>query len=169
MARIIFLRARTVNAQNFLIVSFGFKGLTAGLPAVVGGGAGAVAREVCCTKERERLMIYRGVQHTCTFPSKMEPITCRRLLELLSCRSGKLMVQVFKLQKKCDLNQFFAAAGTNYLPQVHNNRAISDLNFPLAFEFWNLPLPKVQSGSNFQSQRICVLKSCESNLEWILT
>ena len=36
---------------------------------------------------------------------------------------------------KCDLNQFIAAAGTNYLPQVHNNRAISDLNFPLVFEF----------------------------------
>jgi hypothetical protein len=38
---------------------------------------------------------------------------------------------------KCDLKRFFAAAGTNYLPQVHNNRAISDFNFPLVFEFWN--------------------------------
>jgi hypothetical protein len=47
----------------------------------------------------------------------------------------------------CDLNQFFAAIGSNYLPQVHNNRAISDLNFLLVLEFWNLPLPKVQIGS----------------------
>ena len=31
--------------------------------------------------------------------------------------------------------------------KFNNNRAISDLNFPLVFEFWNLPLPKVLIGS----------------------
>jgi hypothetical protein len=47
------------------------------------------------------------------------------------------------------------AIGSNKLPRLeaitcrkfNNNRAISDLNFPLVFEFWNLPLPKVQIGS----------------------
>jgi hypothetical protein len=36
-------------------------------------------------------------------------------------------------QMGCDLNQFLAATGTNYLPQVQHNRAISDFNFPASF------------------------------------
>ena len=46
------------------------------------------------------------------------------------------MVQV---TTNCDLKQFVTAIGTNYLPQVHNNRAISDLNFPVVFEFGTSP------------------------------
>src|SRR2546421_8245566 len=34
----------------------------------------------------------------------------------------------------CDLKLFLAATGTNSLPQVHNNRAVSDLKFPRSEE-----------------------------------
>ena len=54
------------------------------------------------------------------------------------------MVQV---TRECNLKELIAASGSNYLPQVHNNWPISDFNFPLVFEFWNRPLPKVQIGS----------------------
>jgi len=40
----------------------------------------------------------------CTFLKnwkKLEPINCRRLLEPISCRSGKLMVQVTKTRVSC--------------------------------------------------------------------
>src|SRR6267142_1346285 len=48
---------------------------------------------------------------------------------------------------RCDLNQFLAATGSNYLPQVYRNRAISNSNFSPNSAFWNLPLPEVQIGT----------------------
>jgi hypothetical protein len=38
----------------------------------------------------------------------------------------------FVMTFKGDLNQFFAAAGSNYLTQVHNNRATSDTRSHIA-------------------------------------
>lgn len=56
--------------------------------------------------------------------------------------------QWFKLQKRCylslfcNLNEFLAVTGSNYLPQVHKFHAISNLNLPSRIVFWNLALPK---------------------------
>jgi hypothetical protein len=60
----------------------------------------------------------------CTFSKNWNQLSDGRLFEPILCRRW---------------NELLAA--------VHNNRAISDLNFLLVFEFWNLPLPKVQIGS----------------------
>jgi hypothetical protein len=62
------------------------------------------------------------------------------LKKLRGARKSKLPTFIPPQLATCDLNQLPAAIGSNYLPQVHNNRAISDFKFPLVFEFWNPPI-----------------------------
>src|SRR6185295_9631665 len=100
------------------------------------------------------------------FPRKNEPLNCRAFWEPLSCRecvlrtAGKIYEGIrvvctfLKNWKKLEpincggyWNQLLAAIGTNYLPQVHKNPAISRPNLPRRIVFWNFLLPKVQIGS----------------------
>jgi len=53
------------------------------------------------------------------------------------------MVQV----TTCDLNQFIAAIGSNYLPQVQSNLEISHPNLVYDSCFGPIKLPKVQIGT----------------------